>query len=141
VLFGLGFGVVLAAVAAFLIDPGINGLWKAMGWQTTNTAAFDQLLSNLVTPWGAVLIGITAGLGEELAVRGLLQPRIGIIASNLVFTGFHAFQYGVDGLLSVFIIGIILGVVRARTNTTTSAIVHGTYDFTLVMMSVILAGS
>ena len=92
-------------------------------------------MANLVTPVGAVLIGITAGLGEELAVRGLLQPRIGLIASNLVFTGFHAFQYGADGLLSVFIIGVILGVVRARTNTTTSAIVHGVYDFTLVLIA------
>src|SRR4029453_9764699 len=75
VAFGLGFGLVLAAAAAFVIDPRIAWLWQAMGWQTTNTAAFDQLLSNLVTPAGAVLIGITAGLGEELAVRGLLQPR------------------------------------------------------------------
>jgi hypothetical protein len=139
VVFGLVFGLVLAVAAAFVIDPGITWLWHTLGWETTNTAAFDKLLSSLVTPVGAVLIGVTAGLGEELAVRGLLQPRIGLVASNLVFTGFHAFQYGLDGLLSVFIIGMILGVVRARTNTTTSAIVHGTYDFTLVLAQAIFS--
>lgn len=138
--FGLGFGVVLALLGMFVIDPGITWVWRTLGWQTTDVAAFDKLLGNLITPVGAVLIGITAGLGEELAVRGLLQPRIGLIASNLVFTGFHAFQYGVDGLLSVFIVGTILGLVRARTNTTTSAIVHGVYDFVLVMTSVLFAG-
>jgi uncharacterized protein len=137
VAFGLAFGVVLAALSMFVVDPAITWLWQAMGWQATNTAAFDQLLGGVVNPFGAVVIGVTAGLGEEIGVRGLLQPRIGLIASNLVFTGLHAFQYGVDGLLSVFIFGTILGLVRARSNTSTSAIVHGMYDFTLVMVSVL----
>jgi hypothetical protein len=128
-------GVVLAVVAAFGLDPGINQLWRAMGWGTTDVEAFGQLMSQLITPVGAVLIGVTAGVGEELAVRGLLQPRIGLIASNLVFTSLHAFQYGVDALLSVFIVGLILGLIRMRTNTTTSAIVHGVYDFVLVFAS------
>ena len=137
VVFGVGFGLVLAAIAAFVIDPGINWIWQSFGWPTTDAAAFNKLLTNLVTPLGAVLIGVTAGVGEEMAVRGLLQPRIGLIASNLVFTSLHAFQYGPDALLSVFVIGLILGIIRARSNTTTSAIVHGVYDFTLVMWSVI----
>ncbi len=132
---GLGLGLGLAVVSTYLIDPGINALWNAMGWGTTDTAAFSQLMSKVITPLGAVLIGVTAGVGEELAVRGLLQPRIGLIASNLVFTSLHAFQYGVDGLLSVFIIGAMLGVIRMRSNTSTSAIVHGVYDFVLVLMS------
>jgi membrane protease YdiL (CAAX protease family) len=138
--FGIGFGVVLAFAALYLIDPGITWLWQTLGWPTTDVAAFEKLLANLITLPGAILIGVTAGVGEEMAVRGLLQPRIGLIASNLVFTGLHAFQYGPDGLLSVFLIGLILGIIRARTNTTTSAIVHGIYDFVLVITSVILAG-
>ncbi len=132
---GVVGGVVLAVVAALGLDPGINQLWRSMGWGTTDVEAFSKLMSQLITPLGAVLIGVTAGVGEELAVRGLLQPRIGLIASNLVFTSLHAFQYGVDALLSVFIIGLVLGLVRMRTNTTTSAIVHGVYDFVLVFSS------
>jgi hypothetical protein len=135
--FGVGFGLALAAIAAFVIDPGINAIWQSLGWPTTDANAFNQLLSDVVTPLGAVLIGVTAGVGEEMAVRGLLQPRIGLIASNLVFTSLHAFQYGPDALLSVFVIGLILGIVRARSNTTTSAIVHGVYDFALVISSII----
>jgi membrane protease YdiL (CAAX protease family) len=120
---------------AFALDAGISRLWNLMGWQTTNSAAFEKLLGSLISPIGAVVIGITAGVGEEMVVRGVLQPRLGILVSNLFFVGLHAFQYGFDALLSVFIIGLILGIIRARSNTTTSAIVHGTYDFVLVMMS------
>lgn len=136
---GVGLGVGLAFVSSYLIEPAISQLWQSMGWATTDVAAFNRLMSRVITPLGAVLIGVTAGIGEEMAVRGLLQPRIGLIASNLLFTSLHAFQYGFDGLLSVFIVGTILGLVRMRSNTSTSAVVHGTYNFTLVMMSV-LAG-
>lgn len=123
---GVAGGVVLAALAAFGIDSGINRLWQQMGWGATDVEAFNRLMSQVITPVGAVLIGVTAGIGEELAVGGLLQPRIGLIASNLFFTSLHAYQYGVDALLSVFIIGSVLGLIRARTNTGTSAIVQAT---------------
>jgi membrane protease YdiL (CAAX protease family) len=139
VLAAIALGLVLAFLSGFL-DQGIQQLWTAMGWPTTNAQAFEQLLGKVITPLGAVLIGVTAGVGEEMAVRGLLQPRIGLIASNLVFTSLHAFQYGLDALLSVFIIGLVLGIIRARSNTTTSAITHGVYDFTLVFVSAV-AGS
>jgi len=86
------------------------------------------------------VIGITAGLGEELAVRGALQPRLGILLSNLFFTSLHALQYNWDSLLVVFVVGLICGLVRKRTNTSTSAIVHGVYNFTLIMLSLV-AGS
>ncbi len=137
-------GIVVALLlvgAAMLIDPAINYIWNLMGWQTTNSAAFEKLLGSLISPIGAVVIGVTAGVGEEMVVRGVLQPRLGILVSNLFFVGLHAFQYGFDALLSVFIIGLILGILRARTNTTTSAIAHGTYDFVLVMFAALQAPS
>jgi membrane protease YdiL (CAAX protease family) len=132
----VGLGVGLAAVATLALDPGIRSLWQALGWPTTDATAFSALLKDLLNPLGAVLIGVTAGIGEEMAVRGLLQPRFGLIASNLVFTAFHAYQYGYDALLSVFLVGLILGIVRARTNTSTSAIMHAVYNFSVVMLSI-----
>jgi len=135
---GLVLGVVFAFASNYL-DMAINWLFTTMGWATTDTGAFSQLLEQVTALGvvGAALIGITAGLGEEMAVRGLLQPRLGLIASNLVFTSLHAFQYGLDGLLSVFIVGLALGIIRWRSNTTTSAIVHGTYDFAVVLATVL----
>jgi membrane protease YdiL (CAAX protease family) len=133
---GVALGVVLAAVVSFALDPAIQWLWQTMGWPTTDVEVFERLMSQLLTPVGAVIIGVTAGIGEEMMVRGLLQPRLGIVASNLVFTAAHAPQYGTDALFSVFVLGLLLGLIRARTNTTTSAIVHGVYDFVVVMAMV-----
>jgi membrane protease YdiL (CAAX protease family) len=131
---GLAVGLVLVVQ---VLSLGIEWLWQTMGWQRTDTEAFGELLSFAMNPIGAVVIGITAGLGEELAVRGVLQPRLGILLSNLFFTSLHALQYSWDSLLIVFIIGMVLGVVRNRSNTTTAAIVHGVYNFLLIMASVL----
>jgi membrane protease YdiL (CAAX protease family) len=135
VLFGLGLAVVLAIVMTFA-DIGIGYVWDLMHWPRTDEKAVEQLFKSMTSVTGAIVIGVTAGVGEELFARGVLQPRLGILLSNLFFTSLHALQYSWDGLLSVFIIGLVLGLVRKKTNTTTSAIVHGTYDFLLVLASV-----
>ncbi len=70
-------------------------------------------------------------------MRGVLQPRLGILLSNLFFIALHAFQYHWNTLLVIFVVGLALGILRKRTNTTTSAIAHGTYDFILIMLAVL----
>ena len=134
---------VLLAVAAAMVmavvmtqvDHGISALWKSRGWPTTDDSQFEKLMEFAMSASGAVMVGIVAGLGEEIFVRGVLQPRLGIVLSNLFFTSAHALQYHWDGLISVFLAGLVLGVIRKKTNTTTSAIVHGTYDFMLLLWS------
>lgn len=132
---GIGLGVVLAIAMQFLLSPLQEWIWQSFGWPMTDEDAFLELMSYAISPIGAVVIGVTAGLGEELAIRGVLQPRLGILLSNLFFVSLHAFQYHWDGLLVMFVIGMILGLIRKYTNTTTAALVHGTYDFVLVMLA------
>jgi uncharacterized protein len=135
----VAIGVVVAVVlvvAASYLDKGIGLLWEALGWPRTDGEAFSKLIAFAFTPLGAIVLGISAGLGEELGVRGVLQPRLGILLSNLLFASLHALQYGWDGVLVVFLLGAVFGILRNRTNTTTSAIAHGLYDFLLVMMAI-----
>ena len=131
---GLGLGVAVAGVVVVgFLSAGIDWVWTALGWPKTDSKAFGELLSFAMSPIGALVIGLTAGLGEELAVRGVLQPRAGIVLSNLFFVSLHALQYNWDSLLVVFTLGLVFGFLRRRTNTTTSAIAHGTYDFLLIL--------
>jgi membrane protease YdiL (CAAX protease family) len=131
---GLAVAMVLAVA---VLSPAIDWTWDALGWPKTDVDSFEHLVAHFFSPLGALVIGIVAGLGEELAVRGVLQPRLGIWLSNAFFTSCHALQYHWDSLLGVFLIGLVLGVIRKKTNTTTSAITHGTYDFLLIMAAVL----
>jgi membrane protease YdiL (CAAX protease family) len=136
VLIGLGASVVLLAVS-WLTEAGIAALWAANGWPRTDNEAFEKLIAFAFTPLGALVLAVTAGLGEEIAVRGVLQPRLGILVSNLFFVSLHGLQYNWDALLSVFVGGLLLALLRKRTNTTTSAIAHGSYDFLSVLSSLL----
>ena len=133
-----GIGLAMALVWAVNgLDHALSWLWAQAGWARTDGEAFGLIIDFALTPVGAVVLGITAGLGEELAVRGVLQPRMGIWLSNLLFTALHALQYSWDGVLIVFLIGLVFGFIRQKSNTTTCAIIHGLYDF-IIIMAVVL---
>ena len=129
----------LAMVVAFsVIDEGIREFWELMGWQTTDPELVMMLFKSALTPVGALVLSITAGVGEEVAVRGVLQPRFGMIWPSLLFASLHAYQYGWDALLSVFLAGMAFAFLRRYSNTSTCAIAHAAYDLTLFML--IIAG-
>ncbi|MHB8589082.1 MAG: CPBP family intramembrane glutamic endopeptidase [Candidatus Dormibacteraceae bacterium] len=89
----------------------------------------DQLFGGLVSgPVGIAAIALAPGICEEILFRGALQPRIGLIATALLFASFHV-QYGLSfDTLGVFVIALGLGSIRKFTNTTTSAISHSAYN-------------
>ena len=83
----------------------------------------------------ALLIGITAGIGEEILFRGAIQPRYGLIFTSIVFALIHV-QYGFSFLLlGLFVTSIIFGIQRIKTNTTCCIITHAAYNFTAVMLT------
>jgi membrane protease YdiL (CAAX protease family) len=123
-------------VLATGIDWLIAAVWDVAGWPRTDTTALDRLFQAASTPVGALSAALSAGVGEELVVRGLLQPRFGWLLPNLAFTAAHAYQYGVDGLLSVFVIGAALAAVRARWNTTAAVLAHVFYDLVLLLAAI-----
>jgi len=136
----VALGVAAAVLLVVLIDPvewGVAALWEALGWPTSPAESVEHLFARNLNPVGAVVMGITAGLSEELLCRGVLQPRLGRLLPNLFFTALHAYQYNTDGLLVVFLLGLVFGVLRERTNTTVCALVHGLYDCLLVLTIVL----
>ena len=140
-----GREVLLAIIAAFalvvafhFIDPALAALVGFLGLPVTDTGAVNLLFAGTLTIPGIVMASIAAGFGEEVSIRGLLQPRFGIFLPALLFASLHAFQYSWDGLVSVFLAGIVFGCIRKRSNTTTSAITHTVYD--LVLFAMLMAG-
>jgi membrane protease YdiL (CAAX protease family) len=86
-----------------------------------------QLIAGDLSVAAALVLGVSAGVGEELMVRGALQPRVGLVWASLLFAAAHV-QYTWFGMLTIVLLGMTLGVVRKSANTTTAIVVHVLYD-------------
>jgi hypothetical protein len=91
----------------------------------------------LAAGWiGALTVGLSAGLGEEMVFRGAAQPRFGIALTAFLFAFMHT-QYTISpALLQVFLLAVVLGVARVRSNTTTCMLAHATYNTILVAVAI-----
>lgn len=78
----------------------------------------------------AVLTGTCAGIGEETLIRGALQAVFGILPAAFLHGALHGqFQHAPILILQVAGWSTLMGIVRKYTNTTTTIITHGTFNF------------
>lgn len=103
-------------------------------------ADVDRITEQMIGPltrsvFGILTLGLAAALGEETIFRGALQPRFGLILTSLLFALLHS-TYGLTlSTLLVFMVGVVLGLLRQRHNTTTSMITHAVYNMTLGLIA------
>ena len=91
------------------------------------------MTSGIDTWWGALLLGICAGAGEEILFRGAIQPKYGIIVTAIIFAVLHQ-QYGASFVTAgVFAVGILFGLERKYVSTTACIITHATYNTIAVL--------
>ncbi len=80
---------------------------------------FDELNLILIEKFSLAelsIIFLSGSIVEEMLFRGIIQPFVGILAANIVFTLIH-FRYFSKKymLLEVFVIGIVLGIIYKLT--------------------------
>ncbi|MCB0062834.1 MAG: CPBP family intramembrane metalloprotease [Caldilineaceae bacterium] len=133
----LGFGMGLLMVPVVMGIERIAGHYN-IGFDQEVEDLTEQLLGPvLATPLGVFTIGAAAALGEETIFRGAIQPRFGLVLTALLFALVHS-NYGFTlSTLIVFVIGLILGTLRLRYNTTTSMAMHATYNIALALLTVL----
>jgi membrane protease YdiL (CAAX protease family) len=88
---------------------------------------------NYFTDYGASLkvelvFAVMAGICEETLFRGALQPRVGIVAAAALFAAIHTQYFATPIVATIFVHGLVLGLLRRNTNTTTAILAHGSYD-------------
>ncbi|HQV71270.1 MAG TPA: CPBP family intramembrane metalloprotease [Thermoflexales bacterium] len=132
----LGVGVGLA-VALFAVSFGADQLWgviDASGREQVGGLS-QALMGSFTGLAGALAIGGTAAIGEELFFRGAYQPRFGVLFTALFFALFHT-QYGFSmATLIVFILGLVIGSVRQRGYPIIVCIlIHFLYNFISVIL-------
>ncbi len=131
-------GLALAATG-ILVGLAVltDGLWRMVDPQGLERVGSlsKAILGNFSGLSGALAIGVAAAIGEESFFRGAYQPRMGIPLTALLFASFHT-QYGITpATLLVLVMGVILGVLRARTSLTVCILVHFLYNFTTVLVA------
>lgn len=118
-------------IAFFLaVDYAVTEIWSAV--DPASYALLDdftqRLFGSLATVTGALVLGLSAGISEEMLFRGAVQPRLGLLLATVLFTIGHI-QYGITpATAEVFVIGLVLGIVRNRANTTTAILIHAGYN-------------
>jgi membrane protease YdiL (CAAX protease family) len=121
----------LAAAGAFfaLIQGAdrLSHMWTpGVASQVDKTT--QHVFGGLNDPIGIAAIALLPGVCEEILFRGALQPRLGLVATAILFTSIHT-QYGLSfDALSVLVVALGLGLIRKYTNTTSSGICHVTYN-------------
>lgn len=130
----------LAWIAVLVFMQGLaGGLWALLNPDLAATleGLNESLLGDFDTVGEWLLLALASGIGEEILFRGAIQPAFGLGITSLLFAVVHV-QYGFTPItVVVFLIGIILGLIRRRYNTTTAIFVHVGYNFTLGLLSLL----
>ena len=87
----------------------------------------NEAIARGLGPGEVILLGMSAGIGEELTLRGALQPKLGLLLTSLLFAALHV-QYSWFGVGVIFLLGLTLGAIRDRTSTSVAICVHAVYD-------------
>ncbi len=113
----------LASLAGIVADPDVEKLT-------------EQLLGPLFrSPFGILTLGVAAALGEEPLFRGAAQPRFGLALTAALFALVHS-NYGITlSTAIVFLLGLALGLLRMRRNTTTAMLAHAVYNISLGLLA------
>jgi uncharacterized protein len=132
---GIGLGAGLAMVPVILLLERLAGQ-VGLGANPDVERLTEQMLGPMLTTLPGVLtLGLAAALGEESVFRGALQPRFGLILTAVLFALLHS-NYGITlSTLLVFAVGIVLGLLRLRYNTTTSMLAHAIYNISLGLIT------
>jgi len=124
---GLGVG------AIFALNLGADALQHRLFpelWRSDQQ--FNQALAGGLKPAQVVVLSLSAGIGEEITLRGALQPRLGLTLTSLLFAALHV-QYSWFGMVVIFALGLVLGIIRQRTSTTVAMAVHVLFDVLAVV--------
>lgn len=131
--------IVAIAVGFVFISLVISGIASALtaAVQPDVSDKIQQSLQNMTSdvqnPIGAVILGLSAGIGEEIFFRGAIQPRYGIALTSMLFAVLHT-QYGLSVTsLGILGIGVMLGYERNKYGTPASMITHAIFNIISVI--------
>ncbi len=133
---GIGGGI-----AVFALSRVIILVWVALTSPEQfeeQTRAANQIAQMFDTLPLALILSISAAVGEEILFRGALQPVFGWIPTSIFFALLHNQYTLTPAALIIFIVSLGLGRIRQRQSTTAAIIAHFIYNFVPLTLQVLV---
>lgn len=127
VAWGVGMGVVF--VILLLV---VQAIWVALSSPELlqeQTQAAEQLSLAFATLPLAFMVSVAAAVGEEIWIRGGIQPVFGIYVASIFFTLLHSQVVFTPAMFIIFGLSLGLGWLRQRYSTVAAIIAHFTFNF------------
>ncbi len=120
------------AIALFALAQAGVALWARSASATVfdmQTLAARQMFEavNAFLPAG-ILLALASAAGEEILVRGALQPVFGIVISSLFFVLLHSQYLFTPAMLILFLVSLGFGWLKHRRGVSASIICHAAYN-------------
>jgi membrane protease YdiL (CAAX protease family) len=133
-----GLGAVVPLLVLYAVLQKVS--WRPIVRLRRQVLRLVRLLFTDARVWQLALVSILAGVGEELAFRGVLQPLLVRWTGEVVGIGLTSFLFGLGHALSrtylvlATLIGLFFGLLSYKTGEIASSIVaHALYDFVVLM--------
>lgn len=126
-------------ITLVILQGCIGGIsyWLNPDQARTQAEINTLLMGNIDTVGEWLILALATGISEEILFRGALQPILGLWPTALIFALAH-FQYGFTLITAtIFLIGLVLGQIRQRQNTSTAIFIHVLYNFMLGLFSLL----
>jgi membrane protease YdiL (CAAX protease family) len=130
----------LAVIPAFMFSIFASVLTNVLQPEVVDRLGenIDNMTAGVQNPLGAIILGLSAGIGEEVLFRGALQPRFGMALTTMLWVLLHT-QYELTWImLGLALMGILLGWIRNRYGTVAAIITHATYNILVVFLQMLL---
>ena len=134
---GIGIGILL-----FVSSMIFTAVWQALSDPETfaqQIRAAEGFSRQLQTLPVILLVAGGAAIGEEIFMRGALQPIFGIGLTSAFFALLHSQYLLTPTFIFIFLVGVAFGLVRRNASTTAAVIAHFVYNIAPFLL-VILVG-
>ncbi|MBU1701233.1 MAG: CPBP family intramembrane metalloprotease [Candidatus Eisenbacteria bacterium] len=113
-----------------LLSGVMDTVWRSL--DAAGFAVFEEHFGRFFeafhSTWGLLTVGLAAGIGEEILYRGAIQPKLGLLPTSILFAVIHSY-YGLSPAFAwIFLLGLGLGYLRKKTDTTTCILFHAVYN-------------
>lgn len=133
---GIGGGIAL-----FIFTIAFATIWTVLTspeqLQQQNQAS-EQLARALNSLPLAFISSISAAFGEEIFIRGAMQPVFGLGLTSLFFTLLHTQYLFTPALIPIMVISLGFGWLRNQYSTSAAIIAHFVYNFVQLTVLVLL---